>query len=251
MYDTGPKNIIIFKVLGKANGAPPVILVLVGSIPTPKFFSHFIKNFEGGQWALLYELQLPSRRLYTMLKKRDLNECHELFDLMSHPDVFPFVRHKTTVYEEFLFITKQVIEAEERGELISRTILDEWGSPIGTISLYDIQENAGFLGTWLGKPYHGKGYNKQAKDAFFQEIFYELGIETVFMRIRSENIRSQKAAEKLPYLIDASESRKSLMEQLNSNGNQFKLFEIPKDLYTLHTLRIGNQTEEATQPLEA
>jgi hypothetical protein len=41
------------------------------------------------------------------------------------------------------------------------------------------------------------------------------------------------------------------MEQLNSNGNQFKLFEIPKDLYTLHTLRIGNQTEEATQPLEA
>ena len=71
------------------------------------------------------------------------------------------------------------------------------------------------------------------------------------MRIRSENIRSQKAAEKLPYLIDASESRKSLMEQLNSNGNQFKLFEIPKDLYTLHTLRIGNQTEEATQPLEA
>ena len=135
--------------------------------------------------------------------------------------------------------------------MISRTILDEWGSPIGTINLYDIQENAGFLGTWLGKPYHGKGYNKQAKDAFFQEIFYELGIETVFMRIRTENIRSQKAAEKLPYLIDASESRKSLMEQLNSNGNHFKLFEIPKDLYTLHTLRTGNHTEEATQPLEA
>lgn len=33
---------------GKANGAPPVYLVLVGSIPTPKFFSNFTKNFEGG-----------------------------------------------------------------------------------------------------------------------------------------------------------------------------------------------------------
>ncbi|WP_428908394.1 GNAT family N-acetyltransferase [Niallia sp. Krafla_26] len=185
-----------------------------------------------------------------MLKKRDLNECHELFDLMTHPDVFPFVRHKTNSYEEFLFITKQLIEAEERGELISRTILDEWGSPIGTISLYDIQENAGFLGTWIGKPYHGKGYNKLAKDAFFQEIFYELGIETVFMRIRTENIRSQKAAEKLPYIIDASASRKSLFDQLNAQGTMFKLYEIPKDLYTLHTLRTGISAE-TSQPLEA
>ena len=45
---------------------------------------------------------------------------------------------KPTSYEEFLFITKQTIEAEERGELISRTILDEWGNPIGTISLFDV-----------------------------------------------------------------------------------------------------------------
>jgi hypothetical protein len=34
------------------------------------------------------------------------------------------------------------LEAEERGELISRTILDEWGNPIGTITLFDVQEKA-------------------------------------------------------------------------------------------------------------
>jgi RimJ/RimL family protein N-acetyltransferase len=34
-------------------------------------------------------------------------------------------------------------------------------------TLFDVQEKAGFLGTWLGKPYHGKGYNKLAKDSFF------------------------------------------------------------------------------------
>ena len=38
-------------VTGKANGAPPVKLVLVGSIPTPKFFSNIIKNFEGGSYV--------------------------------------------------------------------------------------------------------------------------------------------------------------------------------------------------------
>ncbi|MBB6446523.1 GNAT family N-acetyltransferase [Bacillus benzoevorans] len=184
-----------------------------------------------------------------MLKKRELHECHELFDLMTHPDVFPFVRHKAASYEEFLFITKQMLEAEERGELISRTILDEWGAPIGTISLYDIQENAGFLGTWLGKPYHGKGYNQSAKDAFFKELFYELGIETILMRIRHVNIRSQKAAQKLPYIVDASQSRQSLYEQLNLVEDLFQLFEIPKDLYTMHMLR--NTSDETSQKLEA
>jgi hypothetical protein len=33
------------------------------------------------------------------------------------PAVFPFVRQKAYSYEEYLFLTKQTIEAEERGEL--------------------------------------------------------------------------------------------------------------------------------------
>jgi RimJ/RimL family protein N-acetyltransferase len=182
-----------------------------------------------------------------MLKKRDLHESHTLYELMTHPDVFPFVRQKADSYEEFLFMTKQTIEAEERGELISRTILDEWGNPIGTINLFDIQDNAGFLGTWLGKPYHGKGYNSPAKEAFFNELFYEAGIETIFMRIRKVNIRSIKAAEKLSYVVKANETRASLYAQLNANEPVYDLYEIPKDLYTFHLLRIG--TEETDSKL--
>jgi RimJ/RimL family protein N-acetyltransferase len=172
-----------------------------------------------------------------MLKRRDLLESHALYELMVHPEVFPFVRQKAYSYEEFLFLTKSTIEAEERGEMISRTILDEWGSPIGTINLFDIQDNAGFLGTWIGKHFHGLGYNKLAKDAFFNELFHELGIDTIFMRIRKVNVRSFKAAQKLPYVIFANESRKSLYEELNADGDIYNLFEIPKDLYTLYTMR--------------
>jgi RimJ/RimL family protein N-acetyltransferase len=186
-----------------------------------------------------------------MLKKRDLHDSHTLYELMTHPDVFPFVRHKADSYEEFLFITKQTIEAEERGELISRTILDEWGTPIGTINLFDIEDNAGFLGTWLGKPYHGKGYNSPAKDAFFNELFYEVGIETVFMRIRKVNVRSLRAAEKLPYVVKANESRKTIYEQLNASGDIYDLYEIPKDLYTLYHLRNGLSQTDDQQLLEA
>jgi RimJ/RimL family protein N-acetyltransferase len=179
-----------------------------------------------------------------MIKKRDLQECHELYDLLSHPDVFPFVRQKAASYEEFLFLTKQTIESEERGELISRTIGDEWGNPIGTINLFDIQDNAGFLGTWLGKPYHGKGYNKPAKEAFVQELFYELGMETVFMKIRKANVRSQKAAEKLPYVVKANDTRKAIYDQLNTVEDIYDLYEIPKDLYTLHLYQVQEEQEE-------
>jgi RimJ/RimL family protein N-acetyltransferase len=186
-----------------------------------------------------------------MLKKRDLHDTHALFELLSHPDVFPFVRQKAETYDEFLFITKQTIEAEERGELISRTILDEWGTPIGTINLFDIENNAGFLGTWLGKPYHGKGYNGPAKDSFFQELFYEVGIETIFMRIRKLNIRSIKAAEKLPYVVKANETRNSLYQQLNAFDDIYDLYEIPKDQYTFYLMRNGSLQPDSSHLLEA
>ncbi|MBA4537986.1 GNAT family N-acetyltransferase [Bacillus aquiflavi] len=185
-----------------------------------------------------------------MLKKRDLQDCYALYELMTHPDVFPFVRQKAHSFDEFLFISKQTIEAEERGELISRTILDEWSTPIGTINLYDINNYAGFLGTWLGKPYHGKGYNHLAKKAFFAELFYELHIETIYMRIRIENTRSIKAAEKLPYAMKVNRTRKSLYEQINRHGKIYDLYEISKDHYTLHYLR-NEELQQASRLLEA
>jgi RimJ/RimL family protein N-acetyltransferase len=222
----------------------------VGSIPTPKFFTQIYKKFRG--WAASFDMgsECPNGGIF-MLKKRDVHDSHALFELVTHPDVFPFVRHKAGSYEEFLFITKQTIEAEERGELISRTILDEWGAPIGTINLFDISERAGFLGTWLGKPYHGKGYNGPAKEAFFQELFYEAGIETVFMRIRKVNLRSLKAAEKLPYAVKANNTRTSIYQQINANGEVYDLYEIAKDVYSLHYLRNGIQLSEDSKLLEA
>ena len=75
-----------------------------------------------------------------MLKKRELTDCYALFELMIHPDVFPFVRNKAETIEEYMFHVKNMIEEEEQGKLISRTILDEWENPIGCISLYEIEE---------------------------------------------------------------------------------------------------------------
>ncbi|NCU17222.1 GNAT family N-acetyltransferase [Bacillus sp. P1(2020)] len=186
------------------------------------------------------------------LKKRNLSDCNQLYPLIIHPDVFPFVREKPNSYEEYLFLTKKVMEDEENGLLISRTILDEWETPIGVITLYDMNNGTGFLGTWLGKPYHGKGYNRIAKEAFFQELFFEKGVESIFLRVRLENIRSQKALEKIPYVLFANETRPHILEQINTNPKNYlyNLYEISKDSFTMY-YKTHIQNEETIQQLEA
>ncbi len=173
-----------------------------------------------------------------MLKKRDLSECGVLYELMTSPNVFPYVRHKAQTPEEYLFLTKQAIEAEESGFLISRTILDEWGQPMGTISLFDVEKNHGFLGTWIGEAYFGKGYNQRAKEAFFNELFHETAIQTIFLKIRTQNTRSQKAALKLPYLSLANETHPEIFTSVNQNGQSNQLYVITKDAYLTHQNKV-------------
>ncbi|GGG14102.1 alanine acetyltransferase [Lysinibacillus alkalisoli] len=176
-----------------------------------------------------------------MLKKRELVECTELFELLSNPTVFPYVRQKATSADEYWFMTKQLMEEEAAGTAVSRTIIDDWNQVIGTISLFDIQEGAGFLGTWIGEPFQGKGYNQRAKHDFLSELFFELDFHTVFLRIRVENIKSQRAAMKLPYVVEANESHPTLLQQINANGNEFKLYQIPRDLFYMVAAQTANE----------
>ena len=179
-----------------------------------------------------------------MLKHRELHETAELYELLRHPSVFPYVRQKATSAEEYLFMTKQLIEEEQNGFTISRTIVDEWSTPIGTISIFDIQDGAGFLGTWIGQPFQGFGYNQKAKLAFLNELFFNYDFHTVFLRIREQNGRSQAAPLKLPYVVDAEHSNPSLFEEINQGETKFRLFKIPKDLFYLTTANTQDAEEE-------
>jgi RimJ/RimL family protein N-acetyltransferase len=169
-----------------------------------------------------------------MLKMRDLEEVSTLFDLLVHPEVFPYVRQKAATSDEFHFITKQTIEAEANGEMISRTIVDEYYNPIGTINLFDIEQCHGFLATWIGQPYFGKGYNQQAKEQFFDELFYTLGIEGIFMKVRRTNTRSLKAVLKLPYVSSGNIDFPVIYQKINQEENVYDLFIITKDQFTAY-----------------
>ncbi len=180
-----------------------------------------------------------------MLKKRELHESAELFELMTHPEVFPYVRQKAHSAEEFAFMTRQLMVEEHFGKTVSRTITDDWGKPIGVIALFDVADGAGFLGTWIGKPYQGKGYNQKAKVEFFKELFFELGFQTVFMKVRKVNKQSQRAVEKLGYTIDAKELHPALYAQVNSGDIPFELFKVDKDNFYLYLATQTNEEEQA------
>ncbi|RLL40346.1 N-acetyltransferase [Oceanobacillus piezotolerans] len=180
-----------------------------------------------------------------MLKIRELHEVPVLFELMSHPDVFPYVRHKAYTTDEFYFLTKKTIEEEEERKLISRTILDEYQHPIGTINLFDIEDNYGFLATWIGQPFFGKGYNKTAKEQFFDELFYSHDIEGIFMKVRKTNTRSLKAVFKLPYAAFANETYPEVYQRINAKEDVYDLFVITKEQYAAYQQFTGN-ADEAT-----
>lgn len=163
-----------------------------------------------------------------MLKKRDLHECHSLYNLMMDPAVFPYVRYRCQSYEEYLFKTKQLIVEEEQETCISRTILNEMGHPIGTIDLYDIVNKTGFLATCIGIPYFGKGYNQRAKESFFTILFFEHNIETVFLKIRKQNIRSMKAVEKLPYAKLANDINQQIYKSINNTQQIYDLYQVER-----------------------
>lgn len=168
-----------------------------------------------------------------MLKKYDLTELELqlLFEQMIHPDIYPFIRLKAKSIEEYKFVVKRKLEAEQQGTMISRVIFNELNEPIGSIHLFDIENHTGFLGTWIGKKHHGKGYNKLAKEYFLRELFYEQGITNVFLRIRYENIRSKRATEKLPYTTFANETRATIFNNINKDQYIYDLYEVKRDAF--------------------
>lgn len=178
-----------------------------------------------------------------MLKTRDLHDVPTLFELLSHPEVYPYVRQKAATSDEYYFMTKQSMAAEAKGELISRTILDKYEQPIGTINLFDMNENYGFLATWIGQPYFGMGYNKVAKEEFFNELFFELNIEAVFLKVRRTNTRSLKAVMKLSFVAIANELYQGIFDQINQEENIYDLFVITKEHYLAYLQFSDDQTE--------
>lgn len=159
------------------------------------------------------------------LVPHQLTYAKEMSKLTSTPEIMDSLglnEEHTTVDGTREFI--EFINAQEKsGEQYSRCILNEDEKLIGVITLKDIDQKkkSCHIGTWIGHHYWGKGYNQLAKEEILHFAFNDLGVDYVFAGARVDNLRSQKAQEKLPYITlfaehDFPEVHKKLETQVNA-----------------------------------
>ncbi|WLD94618.1 GNAT family N-acetyltransferase [Alkalihalobacillus sp. AL-G] len=137
-----------------------------------------------------------------LLKKHSLEYADRMFELSSAPPVKDALGLNVDKVEETRAFIRAVIKEEEDGQTLSRVIINEEDELIGVITLMFInhETKSAHIGTWIGHEYWGKGYNRPAKEAILKIAFQELGLDIVFAGARTENIRSHKAQQKLPFI---------------------------------------------------
>ena len=104
-------------------------------------------------------------------------------------------------YEKFEEFINHSIDEAKKGSEFTFTIIDKkTGKPVGGTSFLDIQPLSRSLEigrTWLAKELQGTGFNAECKYLLLKYCFDELKLIRVFFKTDSNNIRSQKAMEKI------------------------------------------------------
>lgn len=131
-----------------------------------------------------------------------LQYAETIFTLSSDAHVKDALGIKVETVEDTKSFIHFAMEEERKSQSLSRVISNEKEEIIGitTLKHIDYQKKTSHIGSWLGYPYWGQGYNEAAKKEIFKIAFEELDLTYVFAGAKITNIRSQKAQEKLPYI---------------------------------------------------
>ncbi|WP_459499502.1 GNAT family N-acetyltransferase [Bacillus sp. C1] len=125
-----------------------------------------------------------------------------IFTLSSNSHVQDALGIQVETVEDTKSFIRFAMEEEQHNRALSKMIMNEKKEAIGITTLKRInhEKKHAHIGSWLGYPYWGQGYNEAAKKAIFKIAFEELDLTYVFAGAKTTNIRSQKAQEKLPYI---------------------------------------------------
>ena len=132
------------------------------------------------------------------------NDFEELYEVASDPLVWE--QHPNTLrYQKAVFQNFFQGAIESKGAFFVRDAKTH--EPIGSSRFYDYNENDAsvLIGyTFIGRKYWGKDYNKALKKLMMEYAFQYA--DTIYFHIGANNIRSQKAIEKIGAIkIDENE----------------------------------------------
>lgn len=159
--------------------------------------------------------------------------AEQMSALSSNPqvrDALGLSEKMTSLNGTLNFITF-ITEEEEKKRQYSRVMLDENKDPIGVITLKDVDWNKRtcHMGTWIGYPFWGRGYNALAKKEILAIAFFKLDLKIVFAGAKKTNTRSLKAQEKLPYIsLDKGKEFPNELEQIEASSKKTLVFDSVK-----------------------
>lgn len=142
----------------------------------------------------------------------EISDSAKLYYHLSNPRVVRFSRLKPASIEDMeKMIAELKVQEEERKVIPYAIVKDE--EQVGMITLWDYCQirREGFLSTWLGEDYWGKGLNGEAKILFLEKLFTQYKLDRVLLMIRNSNLRSIAACSKIDYVSDLSKEEELIV----------------------------------------
>ncbi len=138
------------------------------------------------------------------LKKSDAESIAKYADDMDIAR-YTTLPHPYKGAEDFIKKTQKDIRKKNGYELG----IEHKGKIIGMMSITNIDhtnKNAE-IGYWLGKPFWGRKFMKEAGKIILEFAFKEVGLERVYARVLIPNIASSKLLEKLGFQYEGKQRR--------------------------------------------
>ena len=179
------------------------------------------------------EMNISSERI--IIRPWGIEDAEDLYQYAKNPKIGPsagWPPHKSV--EESKYIIQELLSCWG----FFAIVLKETNKVIGCISIlvgeasnFAIGPEEGELTFWLGEPYWGKGYTKEAILLLMDYAFYELELDGLWCGFFEENKNSRRLQEKCGFLFHHEEEVKTLWVETKKEIVMFMDYERYTDLY--------------------
>ncbi len=125
----------------------------------------------------------------------------ELKEIIYDPEIWTYMGMEMKSKDDFSNYIKSTIQAWEDGICYPFIIVDKRSNRVAGSSRYgyinEASEKCEIGWTWYGKDFQGTGLNHQCKKLLLSYGFEEIGFRRIQLSADAENLRSQRAIEKL------------------------------------------------------
>ena len=141
-----------------------------------------------------------------ILRKWNVEDAESLYEYAKDPDVGPIAGWPVhTSVENSRDIVANVLNGTECYAICDK----DSGKAIGSIELMMKghsrlvqRDDECELGFWIGKPFWGRGYMKEAADCILTHAFNDIGLNTVWCGYYDGNTKSASVQEKIGFRFD-------------------------------------------------